>query len=77
MNTHHRRREELLKTSHSAVYWKIRRMVVLSCGYCRPHHMENQGRRPLHGRIDRYKDQRKGRCAGIRSIRDPRYWEQA
>jgi hypothetical protein len=75
MKTHHRRREELLETSHPAVYWKIRRTFVLSCGYCRPHYMENQGRRPRHGRNDRYKDQRTGRCAGIRTIRDPRFWE--
>ena len=59
MNTHYRRREELRETSHPLVYF----------------HMENQGRRPRHGRNDRYKDQRKGCCARIRSIRDPRFWE--
>jgi hypothetical protein len=74
METRHRFGEELLATSNPTVYWKIRRMRILSCAYCPPHRgQDNPWSR--HARTDRYKDVGKGRTAAARSIRDPRYWE--
>jgi hypothetical protein len=65
------RRQEMRVTTNPTVYWKARRNLVLSCGYCRPHHMENHGRRTM---TNRYKDIRKGRDMKIRTIRDSRVW---
>ncbi len=65
--------EELPITSNPAVYWKIRRRVVLECAYCAPHRgMDNEWSR--HARSDRYKSIRRGQRATIRTIRDPRFW---
>ena len=74
METRHRFGKELLATYNPTVYWKIRRIFVLSCAYCQPHRgQDNPWSR--HARTDRYKDVRKGRTTAVRSIRDPRYWE--
>ena len=73
----HRLGEELLVTSNSTVYWKIRRIFVLSCAYCRPHRRENRDRWCKHGRNQRYKDVHKGSKSRMRTIRDLRFWEVA
>jgi hypothetical protein len=51
----HRLGEELAVTENPTVYWKIRRGKVLSCSYCKPHRVENYGRR---ARSDAYKNKR-------------------
>jgi len=59
----HRLRELEESTSNSTVYWKARRERVLDCGRCKPHNgYDNKWSR--HGRSDRYKSVRRGRCSG-------------
>jgi hypothetical protein len=71
MTNSHRRQQEMRATSNPTVYWKVRRGIVLHCGICRPHHLENWGRKP---RTNRYKDIRRGRGMAIRTFRDPHVW---
>lgn len=50
--------EILNSTAHFGTWWKIRRMRVLSCGLCRPHHGHDK-RSARRTRSDAYKSHRR------------------